>query len=290
MILDRLGRGLVVVALATASLWFTPGVASAAGPCSTGTGVTLVVDFGPLSGGTQQVCVAGGDGDNARQVTEAGGFPVEYLSNGQPFVCRIAGRPEGDVCGRTPPADAYWGLFWSDGSGGWKYSSQGAEGLTLRNGWSVGWRFQDGGAQDLPSAPPRRASSPSPSPTPTSAGPRPTSGPRPSSPRPTSGTTAPQQSVRATPSSTAATATRSPWARRTPSASATGSPSAAATATEPTDTPSEDSTAVAEGSFGTVPADTGAGDDTGLAAVAGLGGLSLLAGSAAVVAYRRNRG
>jgi LPXTG-motif cell wall-anchored protein len=47
---------------------------------------------------------------------------------------------------------------------------------------------------------------------------------------------------------------------------------------------------VAEGSFGTVPADSGAGDDTGLAAVAGLGGLSLLAGSAAVVAYRRNRG
>ena len=51
------------------------------------------------------------------------------------------------------------------------------------------------------------------------------------------------------------------------------------------------STAVAEGSFGTVTDDdeSGPGDDTGVAAVAGLAGLSVLAGSAAVVAYRRGR-
>jgi len=55
---------------------------------------------------------------------------------------------------------------------------------------------------------------------------------------------------------------------------------------EPTAAESAD---VADESFATVTDDDSpsSGDGTGLAAVAGLGGLSLLAGSAAVVAWRR---
>jgi hypothetical protein len=67
-----------------------------------------------------------------------------------------------------PPTDAYWGLFWSDGSGGWVYSSEGVDALSIPDGGSVAFAWQDGGARDQPGvAPPQHASEqPSPSPSP----------------------------------------------------------------------------------------------------------------------------
>jgi hypothetical protein len=156
-----------------------PSVAEAApGRCEPGTGVTVVVDYGPLGGGVALGCDPGGAGKAASAVVPEAGFPLTFV-NGEPFVCRIAGKPDAsqESCARTPPADAYWGLFWADGMGGsWKYATVGVTGLKVPEGGSIGWRFQDGGERDLPGAapnPPAPASSPSPTKSPT---------PQPSSP------------------------------------------------------------------------------------------------------------
>ena len=298
----RAASAAVVALLGALAFWCGPvglDTAQAAGACSGRSGVTVVVDFGALGGGTDVACVADGGGRSASGVTQSSGHPITWVSN-QPFACRISGLPgeKDEDCHDTPPNNAYWGLFWSDGTSGWHYSNQGSTTLTVKDGWSVGWRWQDGGAQDQPSAAPHRnATSPRPTPTPKPSPTR-TPSPHPSSQPSARASTAP--SATAAPSSAAgvptAAASRRPHASRHPSArvaaTPTGSPSGSASvdAAEPTAGPSE-SADVADGSLGTVtggPDDgDGPGNDVGVAAVAGLGGLSLLAGSAAVVAYRR---
>ena len=161
-VLSLLGVGLVP----------TPAQA-AGGRCAEGTGVTVVVDPGPLGGGVRIGCAPGGADQPGSQVVPAAGFPLTYVS-GAPFVCRISGSPGADVedCSGTPPADAYWGLFWSDGDPAtWTYASVGITGLEVPEGGSIGWRWQDGGARDLPAAapnadPPIEEPSPEPSPEP----------------------------------------------------------------------------------------------------------------------------
>lgn len=147
---------------------------AASGRCPAGTGVTVVVDYGPLRDGVGLGCDPDGAGKAASEVVPAAGFPVTYVS-GEPFVCRISGLPDAsqESCARTPPEDAYWALFWSDGkSGTWNYSSSGVASLEVPEGGSIGWRFQDGGARENPGAPPTTAAkSPSPEP---SRDPRPT--------------------------------------------------------------------------------------------------------------------
>jgi MYXO-CTERM domain-containing protein len=133
----------------------TPAHATA-GRCPEGTGVTVVVDRGSLGGGTQVGCAPDGAGVPGAQVVTAAGFPLTFVS-GQPFVCRISGVPAAGAedCSGTPPADAYWGLFWSDGDpASWTYASIGITGLDVPEGGSIGWRWQDGGARDLPGTAP----------------------------------------------------------------------------------------------------------------------------------------
>ena len=176
---------------------------AASGRCAPGTGVTVVVDYGPLGGGTEIGCDPNGAGDPASRVVPAAGFPLTY-SSGEPFVCRIKGLPgpADESCGRTPPPDAYWGLFWSDGeSGDWSYASVGVTGLEVPEGGSVGWRFQDGGDRENPGvAPtvgkpePTTRPTPKPKPRPTD---RPTAQPaRPPSSAPVTPTAAPEPSPR----------------------------------------------------------------------------------------------
>ena len=298
--LDRTAAAATVALLGALTVWWGPaeaGAAQAAGACSGRSGVTVVVDFGPLGGGTDVGCVSSGGGRSAATVTESSGHPITRVNN-QAFVCKISGLPESEDCANTPPDNAYWGLFWSDGTSGWHYSTQGAYSLTVKDGWSVGWRFQNGGAQDQPSAGPRRdAASPSPTPRPSSSptrkpSPRPTAAPSSAAPP---AATAPS-SAAGVPAATASRrppASRRPAARPSPSATPSESPTedpSGSPSEDPTDEPSDEATA-ADGPVGTV---TGSGDarpgnDTGVAAVAGLGGLAVLAGSAAVVAYRRGR-
>jgi len=136
-----------------------------------------VVEPGPLGGGSSVGC-AGGAGGTATDATKEAGFSIDYVASQPGFVCRLNGKPSSDPCQRTPPQDAYWGLFWSDGKGSWKYSTAGASSLKVPEGGSIGWRFQDGGATDYPVAAPNGGSTPEPEPDPQPA-PKPSRDPKP---------------------------------------------------------------------------------------------------------------
>jgi hypothetical protein len=179
-----------VTALVAAASLAVPGQAQASA-CSSSTGVTVVVDFSNAGGGIATTCVAGGGGDSAASL-----LAVDHaLTRDQQYpgvVCKIDTAPADAECTSMPPANAYWGLFWSDGHGGWKYSSAGVDSLDVPDGGSVGMAWQDGGTDDPPGvAPPQHSSSsPSPSPSPSSggrthsAGSRPHAGTTPASPTP----------------------------------------------------------------------------------------------------------
>lgn len=181
-----LGMGLGSVAAAPAQ--------AASGRCSAGHGVTVVVDFGPLGGGVHTACDPDGGGEPAAQVTAHVGFDLDYVTSQPGFVCRIDGFPGSDAedCGDTPPPDAYWGLFSSDGDPAtWSYSSEGAGSLDVPDGGSIGWRFQDGGDREDPGAPPTQAEQkPSPQPS-ASPAPHPSHTQSPTSPGPAPSTSAP---------------------------------------------------------------------------------------------------
>ena len=86
--------------------------------CSGSTGVTVVVDHHQLGGGVQQACDADGGGKAASTVFPDSGFPLTYVQRQPGFVCRVSGAPASDPCVNTPPASAYWSLWWSDGKSG----------------------------------------------------------------------------------------------------------------------------------------------------------------------------
>ncbi len=177
----------VLVAAATAVLPTAPAHAALCG----GSGVNVIASFGALGGGTQTGCAASGGGSSAWQISVAAGFPLEQPQRQPGFVCRVRGLPTkaDEPCVNTPPADAYWGLFWSDGkSATWHYSTLGAAALKVPEGGSVGWAWQDGGARDLPAmAPPVAAKEPAPAPATKPAPkpkPKPKRGPRTPAPAP----------------------------------------------------------------------------------------------------------
>jgi hypothetical protein len=184
--------GLVVAALAAAAgLVGLSSVPASAAWCS-GSGVNVVVDFNELGGGVQKGCDADGGGKQADVVFPAAGFRLDYVTNSG-FVCRVKGSPSGDVCAHTPPADAYWALFWSDGkSGTWRYATSGVSGLSVPDGGFLAFSWQNSAQQDAPSATPRNAApAVTPTKTPTKAAPKPTRTPKPA-PKPTKAPKAPK--------------------------------------------------------------------------------------------------
>jgi len=115
--------------------------------------VSVVVDFNGLGGGVQQVCVAGGGGDAASSLFPAAGFPLSYASRQPGFVCRVSGVPTSDPCVNTAPADAFWGLWWSDGdASSWTYSSLGAGSLNVPDGGMVAFSWDNVSGSAPPSA------------------------------------------------------------------------------------------------------------------------------------------
>jgi len=147
------GRLVVALLVSAAAGLVVVGASSPAGAatCSTGSGVSVVVDFGALGGGVQTGCVAAG-GDAAGQFKGAG-FGLEYVASEPGFVCRISGRPtpEQQGCATTPPQDAFWGLWWSDGtSGQWNWSNYGVGSLQVPDGGSVAFAWQNGGGRTAP--------------------------------------------------------------------------------------------------------------------------------------------
>jgi hypothetical protein len=194
---------------------------SEAAPCPGSAGVSVFVEYGALGGGTALSCVPEGGGRTADRLLKGSGHELDYVQRFPGFVCRIDGVPGDDPCVNTPPSDAYWGLWWSDGeSGRWTYSSLGAGSLTIPAGGYVAmvWDDSAGAVRPRTGAPAHPTPTPSPSPTAT----------KPPSPDPT-----PAPTGSATPT---APATAQPTAQpsRTKKPSKTPSPSDAPTTTEPT--------------------------------------------------------
>ncbi|CAM3547268.1 hypothetical protein NOZE110980_03610 [Nocardioides zeicaulis] len=130
----------------------------------------MVVDYRELGGSTATACATDGGGESAAAVFASVGVDLTYAARQPGFVCRVEGVPTSDPCVNTSPTNAYWGLWWSDGSSGsWTYSSSGVGSLTVPAGGSVAWSWQQdrGGSPAAPAvAPPVGLASPSATPTP----------------------------------------------------------------------------------------------------------------------------
>jgi hypothetical protein len=153
--------GLVAAALVAAAglVGLSSGPAAAA-LCS-GNGVNVVVDFQGLGGGVQKGCDPSGAGKSGNKVFPAAGFSLTYAARQPGFVCRVKGSPSNAPCQNTSPANAYWGLYWSNGkSGKWTYSSSGVGGISVPNGGFLAFSWQNGGPSDPPGAAPVNSSKP----------------------------------------------------------------------------------------------------------------------------------
>lgn len=218
------------------------GVARAdAAPACTAQEVTVVVDFGALGSPLVEGCAPARG--NAASLFLAAGDSLRYAQQFPGAVCQVNQQPATTPCQQMPPGNAYWGLFWTDGTTThWTYSSFGVQSLTVPAGGSVAFAWQDSTTPRAPAVTPavtRSASSPTPKPAPHHRGAR--------SVRPTH---AAGPTIAATP----AHASSSPSARATPTpTSAPTSPptpaptavpsSASAAGLTPDAAPSPDATA-----------------------------------------------
>ncbi|MEO9324804.1 hypothetical protein ABFT23_15025 [Nocardioides sp. C4-1] len=244
----------VVLTVAAWTVVVAPSPPAAAAACGGSTGVTVVVDYQSLGGGVQGTCVK--SAGLASDLFPKARFPLTYAQRQPGFVCRVAGKPAADPCVTTSPADAYWGLWWSNGrTGRWTYSSLGVGSLDVPDGGYVALAWDDVPGQARPSYDPvARASAPTTSPAPTrDPEPEPeteteTSEP-PSEPPATTPTAAPTPSPtpsRPTPTSTPTPPTATPTSP-TPTTSAT--PEAPPTLAEPS-APSDPTSATSGDSAG----------------------------------------
>ncbi len=125
------------------------------------TGVSVVVDFGPLEAPTITDCAATGDAKSvpASTVVAAAGATTEGTAQyGDQVVCRVNGRPAADetitvdgtapfteACQGMPAAGAYWALWVKPSADAdWEYAQEGLGSLQLSPGESVGLVFTTG--------------------------------------------------------------------------------------------------------------------------------------------------
>lgn len=268
-----------VIALAAALLGVAAGPAVLGAPAHAAAcaGVTVVVD-------SSVRCDANGGGRASSNFADAG-HQLRYASRAPGFVCQVDGLPKDEPCVEAAPSDAYWALFWSDGtSGSWVYSSLGASALRVPQGGAVAFVFQRSTTRTWPSVAAPVAAAPKPSQATT----------RPGGSAPGSSTRAPKAEQ------------RTPKARRTtggaaiaPSSVATTAPSAtvptpsASASTVPTTAPSATPSAevrAAESDEAVTPLADSRADGTSTAArVAGVVVGMLLAAALAIVLRRRLR-
>lgn len=209
MLRSRIARTLVALLVGAAGgTVVSSGVAFAAA-CSSGTGVTVVVN-------SSVSCDANGGGPASSNFAAAG-HSLKYASRQPGFVCRVNGAPASDPCVNASPTDAYWALFWSDGkSGKWSYSNVGVGSLNVPTGGWVAFAFQSSNSRTYPGVTPYTAPpAPAPKPKATATKPKVAAKPKASS-----------SATKATPSASAsASASAGPKG-----SSATPSPSASASA------------------------------------------------------------
>lgn len=267
------GGGQAAAGTPTASA--APAPASAA-PCSGPDDVTVVVDFKGLGGGVTAGCAAS---SNAWQMFQRAGYGLTSVQRQPGFVCRVSGKPTDQSCVDTPPATAYWGLFWSKGNGRWTYSSLGAGSLRVPEGGYVAFAWQSGGGRSLPSFAPVDRSAPDPEPDP-DPDPDPQPDPDPTTPTQDPTTTSPTPTETPSPSQTP---TEKPDKKKTKKPKKDKK-------TEPTSPTSSEATAAPVGDPPADASDDAAGDVGGVPGwvIAGLA-IALAVGGGAVVAVRRRR-
>ncbi|GIJ79954.1 hypothetical protein SAMN05443287_102476 [Micromonospora phaseoli] len=180
-------RTVLVLALVGAGVLVGPVPATAAGSagyCPDASGVTVVVDFKELGGGTVIRCAPGDQATGLAALKNAGFQIAGTLRWGEGFICRIEGKPGAGAenCVDTPPASAYWSYWHAPNGGAWAYSDKGVTNRKPPAGSFEGWSFSLNRAANnapRPAVAPHRPAPPPP-PAPTSAPPP----PRPSPPLP----------------------------------------------------------------------------------------------------------
>jgi hypothetical protein len=126
------GLGLVVPS--------TPAGADPPVDCSAG--VIVAVDFSPWSDTLNTVCDPALPANGVSALQNAGFALTGVAGYGLQFICQIDDDPPGDSCTSTPPATAYWSLWYAEaGQSTWTYSQQGAEGLEPQPGSIEAWVF-----------------------------------------------------------------------------------------------------------------------------------------------------
>nr|WP_091254043.1 hypothetical protein [Micromonospora matsumotoense] len=280
----------VLAAVSTVSWPGSPATAAgSAGYCPDASGVTVVVDFHELGGGTVVRCAPGAQATGLAALKNAGFEVTGTLRWGEGFICRIGGKPSAasEKCVDTPPASAYWSYWHAPNGGGWAYSDKGVLNRKPPAGSFEGWSFSlHRNANDAPRpgvTPKRPAPTPPPPPTP------PAAGGGPAAPPPAAG-----GNPVVPPAGGAGRTTTLPPAG-TPSATPVGTATAGVTATPSTSVPAATPSGVTGPSGGTAgePAVTevAASDDGGgglpLGTVAGALLLTALAVGGVVTARRR---
>ncbi len=210
---------MLVMAAAGVGLWSTPAAAAA---CAPGQGVSVVLDHKDVPGGSGKGvvvdCVRDGAGRSARAVFKSAGVSMRDTTRFPGLVCLVDGLPSPNpACVMAPPANAFWGLYWSNGRDGkWIFSSIGVDGLNVPDGGSVAWAWQ-GGAKSPPAfTPPKLAPGGGDDTNPGAGGGGPVAKPqKPGKPKPTRTapgltTTAATPRVTATPTVTPTSATPTP--------------------------------------------------------------------------------
>ncbi|WBB92349.1 hypothetical protein [Verrucosispora sp. WMMC514] len=276
----RATRLAVTLAVAAASVLVGSGPAAAAGSagyCPDAAGVTVVVDFKELGGGTVVRC-APGDQATGLAALKAAGFRIAgTLRWGEGFICRIEGKPSASTekCVDTPPASAYWSYWHAPNGGTWTYSDKGVLNRKPPSGSFEGWSFSLNRNADSAPRPGVAPARPAPPPRTTPPAPPPPA-PRTSAPAMSGGT--PPAGFTLTPPVAAATATPS-GSSSVPTTAATAPPLAAAPVA-----PSADPTDSYPATEFSATRDT---DGLPLGTVAGVLLLVALAGGGLVAARRR---
>ncbi|MDG4795628.1 hypothetical protein [Micromonospora sp. WMMD1082] len=179
----RATRGVLVLVLAAAGILVGPGPAAAgsAGYCPDANGVTVVVDFKELGGGTVVRCAPGDQATGLAALKNAGFQIAGTLRWGEGFICRIEGKPtaSAEKCVDTPPASAYWSYWHAPNGGTWAYSDRGVLNRKPPAGSFEGWSFSLNRSADNAPRPAVAPNRPAPPPPRTSAPPPPTSAPAP---------------------------------------------------------------------------------------------------------------
>lgn len=265
-------RAAVVAALTGLAL-AVPVAPATAAACAQGAGVTVLVEFGSLGGGTQTRCSAGDPSSGLGALRGAGFTPTRAAQEPGYFLCRIDGKPANDPCQRTSPADAYWSYWHAKAGGSWTYGDVGPADYDPAPGAVEGWAF---GAGKPPSSPPPPAAAPSRR-----------------SPRPTAAASAPPPSPRA--SSPARASGSATQAATAPSALAATAPATVAASDGPSSSPAADGAlddASGDDAAGSNPVVSIGLNDTGSTRDLAVGGgvLVLLLGATALSAVRRRRG